>query len=110
MCSLVDLRSDAVFSMHQDEELRCTHELHLCFVVVLGDRCTGILSILIIVSVSGFLLFKDFCENQCDEPVPQLKFYEEVSLHHRPILPTTSFLRTFMAAIDGFYGIFVEVV
>ncbi|XP_012942892.1 beta-adrenergic receptor kinase 2 [Aplysia californica] len=27
----------------------------------------------------GFLLFKDFCENVYDEPVPQLKFYEEVS-------------------------------
>ncbi|KAH9525664.1 Beta-adrenergic receptor kinase 2 [Bulinus truncatus] len=28
----------------------------------------------------GFLLFKDFCENVYEEPVPQLKFYEEVSL------------------------------
>lgn len=26
----------------------------------------------------GYLLFKDFCENVCDEPVPQLKFYEEI--------------------------------
>lgn len=26
----------------------------------------------------GFLLFKDFCNNFCDEPVPQIKFYEEV--------------------------------
>ncbi|XP_064612264.1 G protein-coupled receptor kinase 3-like [Liolophura sinensis] len=26
----------------------------------------------------GFLLFKDFCNNVCEEPVPQLKFYEEV--------------------------------
>ncbi|KAK7474566.1 hypothetical protein BaRGS_00034211 [Batillaria attramentaria] len=25
----------------------------------------------------GYLLFKDFCENVYDEPVPQLKFYEE---------------------------------
>lgn len=25
----------------------------------------------------GFLTFKDYCENICDEPVPQLKFYEE---------------------------------
>ena len=25
----------------------------------------------------GFLLFKEFC-NSCEEPVPQLKFYEEV--------------------------------
>jgi len=28
----------------------------------------------------GFLMFRDFCENVCDESVPQLKFYEEVSL------------------------------
>lgn len=26
----------------------------------------------------GFLLFKDFCNTCCDEPVPQLKFYEEI--------------------------------
>ncbi|BFZ18871.1 hypothetical protein BsWGS_21911 [Bradybaena similaris] len=26
----------------------------------------------------GFLLFKDFCDNVFDEPVPQLKFYEEI--------------------------------
>jgi beta-adrenergic-receptor kinase len=26
----------------------------------------------------GFLLFKDFCNACCDEPVPQLKFYEEI--------------------------------
>lgn len=26
----------------------------------------------------GFLLFKDFCENIFDVPVPQLKFYEEI--------------------------------
>ena len=26
----------------------------------------------------GFLLFKDFCNTCCEEPVPQLKFYEEV--------------------------------
>jgi beta-adrenergic-receptor kinase len=28
----------------------------------------------------GFLMFKDFCNTCCEEPVPQLKFYEEVSL------------------------------
>lgn len=28
----------------------------------------------------GFLLFKDFCMNEIDEAVPQLKFYEEVKL------------------------------
>ncbi|KAK3576688.1 hypothetical protein CHS0354_024296 [Potamilus streckersoni] len=26
----------------------------------------------------GYLLFKDFCENVCDEQVPQLRFYEEI--------------------------------
>lgn len=29
--------------------------------------------------LSGYLLFKDFCENVSEEPVPHLKFYEEVS-------------------------------
>lgn len=29
---------------------------------------------------AGFLLFKDFCMNEIDEAVPQLKFYEEVSV------------------------------
>jgi len=28
----------------------------------------------------GYLLFKDFCENVSEDPVPQIKFYEEVSL------------------------------
>ncbi|KAL1451099.1 hypothetical protein WDU94_003392 [Cyamophila willieti] len=32
--------------------------------------------------VIGYILFKDFCENCCDEPVPQLKFYEEVRPHN----------------------------
>jgi len=27
----------------------------------------------------GYLVFKEFCESQCDEPVPQLAFYEDVS-------------------------------
>ncbi|CAN7985211.1 unnamed protein product [Ixodes pacificus] len=30
----------------------------------------------------GYLLFKDFCDNVCDEQVPQLSFYEEVSVSH----------------------------
>lgn len=30
-------------------------------------------------SPPGFLLFKDYCMNEIDEAVPQLKFYEEVS-------------------------------
>lgn len=28
---------------------------------------------------AGYLLFKDFCESIADEPIPQIKFYEEVS-------------------------------
>ncbi|XP_076452938.1 G protein-coupled receptor kinase 3-like [Babylonia areolata] len=31
----------------------------------------------------GYLLFKDFCENVYDEPVPQLKFYEEIKLFEK---------------------------
>lgn len=27
----------------------------------------------------GYLVFKEFCETSCDEPVPQLAFYEDVS-------------------------------
>lgn len=27
----------------------------------------------------GYLLFKDFCETVAEEPIPQLRFYEEVS-------------------------------
>lgn len=30
--------------------------------------------------IPGYLLFKDFCENVSEEPVPHLKFYEEVRL------------------------------
>jgi hypothetical protein len=29
--------------------------------------------------LSGYLLFKDFCETMAEEPIPQLRFYEEVS-------------------------------
>lgn len=32
--------------------------------------------------VSGYLLFKEFCEQTSEEPVPQLKFYEEVNITH----------------------------
>lgn len=31
----------------------------------------------------GYLLFKDFCENASEEPVPHLKFYEEVSVWNK---------------------------
>jgi len=29
----------------------------------------------------GYLLFKDFCENLSEEPVPQMSFYDEVSFY-----------------------------
>lgn len=28
--------------------------------------------------IAGYLLFKDYCENVAEEPIPQLRFYEEV--------------------------------
>ncbi|MED6251640.1 Beta-adrenergic receptor kinase 2 [Ataeniobius toweri] len=31
----------------------------------------------------GFLLFKDFCMNEIDEAVPQLKFYEEIKEYEK---------------------------
>lgn len=31
----------------------------------------------------GFLLFKEFCNSLCDEPVPQLKFYEEIKRYEK---------------------------
>ncbi|XP_049593497.1 beta-adrenergic receptor kinase 2 isoform X3 [Syngnathus scovelli] len=31
----------------------------------------------------GFLLFKDFCTNEIDEAVPQLKFYEEIKEYEK---------------------------
>jgi hypothetical protein len=37
-------------------------------------------------AVSGYLLFKDFCETMAEEPVPQLKFYEEVSTQLKGLL------------------------
>jgi len=40
---------------------------------------TGVLIVFFFV-VSGYLLFKDFCETMAEEPVPQLRFYEEVSI------------------------------
>ena len=33
----------------------------------------------LLVRFQGYLVFKDFSETQCDEPVPQLEFYEKVS-------------------------------
>lgn len=37
------------------------------------------LFILLSLSIAGYNLFKDFCENISEVPVPHLKFYEEVS-------------------------------
>ncbi|KAK2574055.1 Beta-adrenergic receptor kinase 2 [Acropora cervicornis] len=31
----------------------------------------------------GYLVFKDFCETQCDEPVPQLAFYEKIKEYEK---------------------------
>lgn len=41
--------------------------------------------------VSGYLLFKDFCENVSEEPVPHLRFYEEVSVPRIKLLYYYSF-------------------
>lgn len=49
----------------------------------------------------GYILFKDFCENACDEPVPQLKFYEEVR-------PTTWFFFLFAFSHSSWFGIFSQ--
>lgn len=35
----------------------------------------------------GFQLFKDYCENYRDEPVPQLKFYEEIRNYEKTECP-----------------------
>jgi Regulator of G protein signaling domain len=46
-------------------------------------------NVLLIVSVvfEGFQLFKDYCENYRDEPVPQLKFYEEIRNYEKTECP-----------------------
>ncbi|XP_014221698.1 G protein-coupled receptor kinase 1 isoform X1 [Trichogramma pretiosum] len=31
----------------------------------------------------GYLLFKDFCENSSDEPIPQLSFYEQIKAYEK---------------------------
>ena len=36
--------------------------------------------------LSGYLLFKDYCENVREESIPQLKFYEEVSVLNERML------------------------
>lgn len=35
----------------------------------------------VLLFVAGYLLFKDFCENVVEEPIPQIKFFEEVCAH-----------------------------
>lgn len=44
--------------------------------------------------ILGYLLFKDFCESMSDEPVPQLKFYEEVRRKTATILSIFHFIQT----------------
>jgi len=39
--------------------------------------CSRVRYILLV--LLGYLLFKDFCENMSEEPVPQMSFYDEVS-------------------------------
>lgn len=41
---------------------------------------------------AGYLLFKDFCENVSEVPVPQLRFYEEVSELISCIIMRTDFI------------------
>jgi len=41
------------------------------------------------VLLKGFLMFKDFCENVCEEPVPQIAFYEEVCSSNQNSFVTT---------------------
>lgn len=31
----------------------------------------------------GYLLFKDYCENVAEEPIPQLRFYEEIKAYEK---------------------------
>ena len=40
---------------------------------------TSVVNCLFYFMSAGYLLFKDFCESIADEPIPQIKFYEEVS-------------------------------
>ena len=37
--------------------------------------------------IVGYLLFKDFCENVSEEPVPQMSFYDEVCFTYLLIFP-----------------------
>lgn len=51
------------------------HAIHLAFMLFRrrSDGCN------LLFHFQGYLVFKEFCETQCDEPVPQLAFYEDVS-------------------------------
>lgn len=59
--------------MDRQNEHNMFYHLSFCLVWVVSHRCSSLCP-------PGFLLFKDFCMNEIDEAVPQLKFYEEVSL------------------------------
>lgn len=56
LCSRTELDSFRIFLVFSDV-------FYVCFIIIF----------------QGYLVFKDFCETQCDEPVPQLAFYEDVS-------------------------------
>lgn len=46
------------------------------------------LSIQFSIAISpGFLMFKDYCENYSEEPVPQLRFYEEIRTYEKTECP-----------------------
>lgn len=53
--------------------------LNLIFLVIQMNSAVTLTCFLF---VSGYLLFKEFCEQTSEEPVPQLKFYEEVTVVH----------------------------
>lgn len=52
---------------------------------------------------AGFLLFKEYCEQCLDEPVPQLSFYEEVSELRTPLWSRTDG-QTHVLAAAALYG------
>lgn len=49
--------------------------------------------------IPGYLLFKDFCENVSEEPVPHLKFYEEVSCLCSTSIHSFEILFTFSSSL-----------
>lgn len=62
-----------VCDLSTDERMNACRQI---ISIIFNDWFTWIYSLL--QSHKGYLLFKDFCENVSTEPVPHLKFYEEV--------------------------------